>query len=361
MDESEKEPLLSQQQKVDSENDPPLSKWKRVCLTKSIWYPADYPLWHYNNLQILFFPWIIVDIFIILTLYYFHIQAFPNIPEKYRLIVEILEYTTGLYALLNYFLARITDPGFLPFNWSLTKKKTFTQEEMRSGIAITSEQADWAKSHDSPNRAWFSGREGYFILRGDHYCPWVGNFIGLKNHKYFLIGTYSITLYVIFSFILIIYLQFIGKFTLHWFMKCILLGGGLYYLSISITQSLLHSIQISHNSTTIEVMTGNYKKYYHGSRMEGWEEICGLKKYMWLWWLPCQLPQKVDGFSFEPDPNWQPVTWLKDYPYLLRSGGSRGIQKLYEQFHPTGKGLENQTMPQDEETEKENKTQPPLL
>ena len=354
MGDKETDPLISQKMPDSLGDQPPLSKWRGLFGTKWIWIPKEFPVVHINYTQLTFFPWIFVDLFIFFSLFYFTKYAFPYLPQKYKLIVEIVEYTLGFYGFLNYFIARVKNPGFLPFNWAATKKKKFTTDEMHSGIAATEEQYNWAKSHEFPPRAWLSSSKGYFILRGDHYCNWVGNFIGLKNHRYFIMGTIGLALYVICSWCLVVYLYFYGKFELHWFKKIILFGGGLYFLGISVMQSLIHILQLSRNSTTVEILRGNYRKYYHGSCIEGWEEVCGPKKYMWLWWLPIPLPEKVDGFSFEPDPNWKPFYYLNQYPYLIRAPASYGVVHLHKEYEKKQKELlEQQSLQKQQQSQQQ--------
>ncbi|KAH0795671.1 DHHC zinc finger domain containing protein [Histomonas meleagridis] len=76
------------------------------------------------------------------------------------------------------------DPGFLPYDWVKTKKFKYSYEEQLSGLAIREDQFRFAETHKPPF-ASFSHRSGRYVIRADHICVWVSNWIGKRNHKQF--------------------------------------------------------------------------------------------------------------------------------------------------------------------------------
>jgi hypothetical protein len=80
------------------------------------------------------------------------------------------------------------DPGFLPFTWVRTKRFWYSWEEQLDGLAVTDAQFAFACAPE--NRApgsSFSRTSGRFVIRADHICGWIGNWVGKRNHKQFML------------------------------------------------------------------------------------------------------------------------------------------------------------------------------
>jgi hypothetical protein len=80
------------------------------------------------------------------------------------------------------------DPGFLPFNWVETKRFWYSWEDQLNGLAVTSLQVSFARA--PPNRppgSSFSSSAGRYVIRADHICAWIANWVGKRNHKQFIL------------------------------------------------------------------------------------------------------------------------------------------------------------------------------
>lgn len=89
--------------------------------------------------------------------------------------------------LWSYLAAVCMDPGFLPYDWFATQRTKYSWEEQLEGLATTSEQFEFAMSHPRPLGSCFSSRSGRFVLRPDHICGWIANWVGKRNHKQFIL------------------------------------------------------------------------------------------------------------------------------------------------------------------------------
>lgn len=85
------------------------------------------------------------------------------------------------------------DPGFLPFDWVRTQRTRYSYEEQLSGLAIQEKQFEYAEQNRPPSSV-FSHSAGRFVVRGDHICMWVSNWVGKRNHKQFLLMNFWGTL-----------------------------------------------------------------------------------------------------------------------------------------------------------------------
>lgn len=86
----------------------------------------------------------------------------------------------------SYCESAFSDPGFLPFDWIRTKKTLYSWEEQLTGLAIRPDQIEFAQAHHPPF-ASFSEMSGRFIIRADHFCGWITNWVGKRNHKVFIL------------------------------------------------------------------------------------------------------------------------------------------------------------------------------
>lgn len=136
----------------------------------------------------------IVPIFVALLIIYciiaYFITTFPYLSPNYLKIISLIEICIPFVLFLwSYIYSVFADPGFLPFDWVKTKKTHYSWEDQLSGLAFLPDQIQFARKHH-PDFASFSSMSGRFIIRADHYCGWIANWVGKRNHKQFILMTF---------------------------------------------------------------------------------------------------------------------------------------------------------------------------
>ena len=190
--------------------------------------------------------------------------------------------------MVSYLATHFLDPGMLPWTWSETQKRKYSSQEFRDGIASTEEQFVWAYGHQQPARAAFSRRYGFFVLRGDHDCWWVNNFVGINNQRYFLLS-------LLFSSLLTVYTDVIGLGVLanhrHEMTKKVIWTAVLYHIPstwmgcVAIFQLYSQVRNVTKNVTLFELIASQadmVQPVWDRGCFNNWEEVCGSR-----WFLPC--------------------------------------------------------------------------
>jgi hypothetical protein len=182
-------------------------------------------------------------------------------------------------------------PGYVPYNWGKVQRPRCTWADEMTNMVVYQEQSQIARESVRPPRSSFTITARRFVLRADHFCIWARSWIGLKNHRYFLLLTFYAFFYML------SYLGFRAVWVLHivrlrkW--EWIYLIGAVATALITIPGliGLFHFCRGSRNAirnaTTVEV----YKKQImpeldHGC-IANCEEICGPRWLMPCWIFPC--------------------------------------------------------------------------
>ncbi|OHT08474.1 hypothetical protein TRFO_22983 [Tritrichomonas foetus] len=100
-------------------------------------------------------------------------------------IVEL--FITLIFFFWSYFSSVLMDPGFLPYDWSSTRRTKYSWIEQLEGLAINSQQIEYVETHPRPVNSCFSHSSGRLVLRPDHICGWIANWVGKRNHKNFIL------------------------------------------------------------------------------------------------------------------------------------------------------------------------------
>ena len=124
-------------------------------------------------------------------------------------------------------MASTTDPGAvpmgarpLPVNLSAESDSIQTERDVqRGGLMRRRGIRRCRKCNDNykPNRAHHDSVTGRCVVKMDHYCPWVGNAVGIMNHKVGLLSFvyYFIVIYITNFTSMHFYLQFFILFILY--------------------------------------------------------------------------------------------------------------------------------------------------
>jgi energy-coupling factor transporter transmembrane protein EcfT len=128
---------------------------------------------------------------LIITCLCYGIHLVITVPGMRYLSVQIVAGVETSFAVilfaLSYLCASCRDPGYLPFNWNLTQRTKYTWQELMAGTAIRAEQITYAQSVPRPPSCSYSKEYGRYIIRGDHICGWIGNWVAKRNHKHFIL------------------------------------------------------------------------------------------------------------------------------------------------------------------------------
>ena len=129
---------------------------------------------------------ITVVLLIIAPFFVYLFAIFVNMTASLKVVslIEILLFM--VLFLVSYFSALAMDPGYLPYDWIKTKKTKYGAVDLISGTAIRNDQYEFAENHRCPF-ASFSKSSGRFVIRADHICGWVTNWIAKRNHKQFML------------------------------------------------------------------------------------------------------------------------------------------------------------------------------
>jgi hypothetical protein len=119
----------------------------------------------------------------------------PRLSPLLRVISMAVVSLFLILFLYSYYSAAFSDPGFLPFNWIDTQRFWYSWQDQLSGMATTEAQMDFARAAENrPPGSSFSRTSGRFVMRADHICGWVANWVGKRNHKQFLLMNFYGTL-----------------------------------------------------------------------------------------------------------------------------------------------------------------------
>lgn len=290
------EELLNQSNGEESTNEEPIAevlpeetKWKQIrscCGAPVILvFPNDRLFCKHWEVKV-GMP-IAVSVIVLYCLLVYWTLIFPRLPLFIEKVVSSVEISVLLIMFIwSYIATMLMDPGFLPYTWHLSKKTKYSWEEQLTGLANREEQIEYAKQHKPPF-ASFSSEAGRYVIRADHICGWVCNWIGKRNHKQFmLMSLYGCLLalsFLIWGLVImlgvkiyeVLYFPIVLSFMIEIFMGS-LLANAFYHTSVN----------LSYGQTDI-MLYKKEKPQNNDSCCLNWKRVCGYKSI--LSWI-CPTP-----------------------------------------------------------------------
>jgi hypothetical protein len=90
--------------------------------------------------------------------------------------------------LLAYVLTIASGPSYAPYDWGKTRREHYSWDYMMTHLVQYQYQVQIAKSTtDRPPRSSYSSAAHRFVLRADHFCLWAQSWIGIRNHRFFML------------------------------------------------------------------------------------------------------------------------------------------------------------------------------
>ena len=210
--------------------------------------------------------------------------------------ISILVYFCLLF---SYWILIIRGPGYVPFNWEINPRKHFSWSKTMSSLAIYQEQVDYARLATRPPRSSFSVAARRYVLRADHFCLWTDSWIGFNNQRYFILFTFWTVIYclcwIVFKYEW--YTHLFRPFKWYHIISLVLIPAVLYIMFFALHHFRHSFCNAAHNITVIEKYKKRSTDDYDRGCFNNFSEICGPKKYVLFWPIPCCcLNPTVDGF-----------------------------------------------------------------
>lgn len=219
----------SQNSSQNQDNESPRTQWHSICTSKCILLDGTSRFfcrhWEFHLGVPIFALILLLFCFIV-----FFVANFWYFELKFKIISSIEVCLFFILFLCSYFNSMCMDPGFLPYNWPVIppsqRKFLYSWQYQLTYLATTPEQFEIAyrepikeneanandsnvsvniesEDHEDPSDqphskshyknhsklpfASFSKSSGRFVIRADHICGWIANWVGKRNHKQFIL------------------------------------------------------------------------------------------------------------------------------------------------------------------------------
>jgi hypothetical protein len=208
----------------------------------------------------------------------------------------------------SYFATIVIGPGYYPFNWAETKKREYSWEEQMDGVAVNDDQVEYVAQNDHPVRCSWSKEARRYVIRADHFCKWTKTWVGVKNHRYFILTTLYCFLFCTFDLLGLlpeVLTNIKSKTTTSITIRIsasILIIVDLLMIFFSLKLLFPSLINLSKNITQTEKHNKKICDYSKPTCLDNFEEICGPKNAILCWIFPfaCLSPKVT---SWENDKN----------------------------------------------------------
>ncbi|OHS98644.1 DHHC zinc finger domain containing protein [Tritrichomonas foetus] len=164
------------------------------------------------------------------------------------------------------------------------------EKDYLSGLAVTKEQIEYAKSHIKVPDTHFFKSARRVVIRPDHFCEWCACFIGRRNYKLFFLFNFWGSIYV--SFFMVSCFMGFSESTKQESPKVALMVLNMFYLLIAIFFLLFQGFfmfccisDILKDTREFEGLTKT-KRESNKSFMELLEEVFGPRNKFYLWLIP---------------------------------------------------------------------------
>jgi len=117
-------------------------------------------------------------------------------------ILKIIMEAVMFMGVCSYISIIFQGPCFIPYYYPHTASsyESIPYDHL-SGIITTSEQRDFVADSHLPNFCDYFNCVSRIVLYPDHYCQWAESFIGLRNHKAFVLFLIYSTTYTLMLFL----------------------------------------------------------------------------------------------------------------------------------------------------------------
>jgi hypothetical protein len=224
-----------------------------------------------------------------------------------RLIFFVLTSCFWLIWIISYFCAVCSSPGYLPFYWAVEKKEVFTYEEQLDGIITTTEQYNFAHYNQYPERGSLSKQARRLVLKADHICPWIANWVGLKNYRYFFVKLIWSFIYFIDWFLILILNSYeLSKgWKLHWaYIGTLVLFFPMFgFFGFIVVMIVRHTRYTCHNTSTLQELklkdSEDKHNYYDLGCWRNFVAIFGPAYCCPCWFFPVPIKRVWGGYHWE--------------------------------------------------------------
>ncbi|EAY16434.1 DHHC zinc finger domain containing protein [Trichomonas vaginalis G3] len=186
---------------------PQFSKWEEKCHCCGC-HVTYFPIidQYFCNHWECHFGYPMIVILLVIASFIFGIWSIVDLFEDKNLIIFVTIFSVFfLLWLISFLLAMCKSPGYLPWYWAVEKGTEYTFQEQMDGIITNENQYNFALQNARPERATLTKKGRRFVLRADHICPWIANWLGLKNYRHFIQFLFwNFSLFVCF-FVLFVY------------------------------------------------------------------------------------------------------------------------------------------------------------
>jgi hypothetical protein len=274
---------------------------KSRCGCRIAYFPlGNFAIWGHWKIQPL------IPLVVSLTVIAIHIIFVVDTHARFPTLLTLIAANSAaglsfLSLAVSYILTIVIGPGYVPFNWCKTRLRQYSWEHQMANIVQFSYQVQAARlSVDRPPRSSFSISALRFVLRADHYCSWARSWIGIKNHRFFMLTCFWAAVYAV--------LNLVGRFfffrdLFRRFDLLALLGLGtipllLFMLCFSGYHFACACRNLGRNATSIEVWRKRTAPCYDKGCIGNYEEVCGPRACIPCWVFPCAtcFQPLEDGF-----------------------------------------------------------------
>lgn len=278
-------------------NYPTPTAWRVICTIGPfvLGHVPSNRKYYINHWEIRVYPPIIVSSLVFFS-YYVYMSTIRHVLDLSNIWAIILTIYMFLF-LLSYFMTIYEGPGYIPFYYPMEiTNRSDNAKDYLSGLVVNKRQKQYLDCQRYPPRTSYFSSVNRIVIRPDHFCGWVGSFIGKRNHKLFFLFNFWGSFYIG-HFSVLCTLAAFKTYEMNEKIDMFVTTASsilsiFFFLFLTGYFVVISCIQFSLNYTFFEYIKRRQRctKNY----ISNWEEVMGSRDKWYLWLIPIGAFNKYD-------------------------------------------------------------------